>query len=52
MIKLWNPTTQFTLLNNYLSNYVITSSYISSYSYKGKTQQIRVSPTTTNVTIH
>jgi hypothetical protein len=27
MIKLWNPTIQLTPLNNYLSNYVITSSY-------------------------
>ncbi len=31
MIKLWNPITQLTPLNNYLSNYVTISSYTSSY---------------------
>jgi hypothetical protein len=31
MTKLWNPTTQLTPLNNYLSNCVITSNYTSNY---------------------
>jgi len=34
MTKLWNPTTQLTPLNNYLSNCVITSSYTSSYNFR------------------
>jgi len=31
MTKLWNPITQLTPLDNYLSNCVIISSYTSSY---------------------
>ncbi len=31
MTKLWNPTTQLTPLNNYLSNCIITINYTSSY---------------------
>jgi hypothetical protein len=30
-IKLWNPITKYTPLNNYLSNCVITWSYTSNY---------------------
>jgi len=33
MTKLWNPITQLTPLDNYLSNCVITSSYTSSYRH-------------------
>jgi len=33
MTKLWNPTTQLTPLNNYISNCVITSSYIPTIIY-------------------
>jgi hypothetical protein len=34
-IKLWNPITKLTPLNNYLSNCVITSSYTLSYKTFG-----------------
>jgi len=45
MTKLWNPTTQLTPLNNYLSNCVITSSYTSSYRCNKQMNIILRNPT-------